>query len=596
MLIAAVATCTTDLSYARSIGKREAPAVMNLPIPIHIQPVSGSTFSTSNTKSLTPRQIIRKRRDAKSRRAESDDSESEDSSDDEEDKQVPTQHMTFSAKLPLAVEAEPSEYSEVKKQGYETFQSSATDLDDSFTVKEGGRRLFSEGQDYAARFPPLERANVQPSDLSYDSPPLASTYTTQTPPIDIASGLNSFIANSNPKLAFPSAANSVAADRGMKPFAVASVSKDPNMFKDSTTGPKGNSLPTHISEKGGGVNDQFDASAVINKMIGKTGNAKAEADEPEVFVSDQKENNSYKTETTAAGQSEHTKKGTGSKAEGNTEGNVVAVKKIKADGTPFIVKVYAQKPGGRGENINEDTNAVDDVSSDEEAPTATGEENVKGAIAETKPNLSDETEEHEQTEDPSHPNSTSQTSTHQPSKEPPAKKPDTKKPDSKKSDPKESDDDKLHDKELDDKELDGKEPDDKKPDQEEPNKEEHDTKKSEKESDKIEPGKEESNEPIEKKTKKEPETKEAAEEKDNKDQAPGKINHGDYTAFTPAGAEESETFSILSTETENTKFGKTTLSPKLVDLITWKGNSAEGETRDTSTFSASSSKKETKHR
>lgn len=503
MLVVTVTAFTVDLSYARSIGKREASAVISFPIQRHIRPASESR------KTSISRQAIYTRQNTKSRRAESDDAPSEDSSEGEDTPEPWTNILGIKAPT--------------RTPGYQAFESSRTDQGDT---EDGGRETFSEAEAYSARLPWLGASmESNNNDLGFNTAPLSSTFIATTgPSLDTTtSTINPFIPNPlkfnlNPQVAVSSG---IAGDSGVNPFAATSL---PN---GSAPGTKVSSLPVDESGNSGGANKQKED----NKSNKPNAVANAGTDADTVSLEE--------TETTS---------------DGNTK-TEVTVKKINADGTPVVFNIYLN-----GEKGGEITDAVKDKPSGEEGPTENKEGNQAVAATETRPESSgDESVNKDEqkskpggnvrpveVKDSSQEKSTSPETTQQPSEEPDMKLKE-KKPENK-TDPEEADPEGT-----------GKEQSDKKTNKEQTDK----AKQNSPEADK--------NKPV------------------DKGPPPEEMKHGDYTAFLPTEAGKDETFATVPKETETEtetgadKFGKTTLSAEVANLIAWKGDSSEKQARDLST-------------
>lgn len=535
--VATIAIFTADISYARSIGNSEASVVISLPIQRSSRPITGSSFYTRNAKKPnTLRQSIRTRHDLKSRRSSFDILPSEDSpSSEEPSTDVPQPPMDLLGnKAPFGGEAEPA-----TTQDYQTFEESPTGQGsvDSFTIGEDGREIFREGEDYAATLPPFQSgATVEPGDLDYDSTPInPSLITTTRPSFDSASALNPNLPlsldNLNLHLKSPSIINSGVAGDGINPFGVSTVPEG------STLRTQVSSLPTDDSEDDGHATNQNEVDAVNTNTVEESSSTKVEATEPGKSVGDQTGDKTYKTEKANSDTdadtclSEDTDIERGPDFNENTK--VVTVEKIQSNGTPIIFKIFIHPvPGDKREEIIEIT---ENEVSDDNTPIAHRQPDKAGAIAESKPKLSDDKLKRQEPKKNTVENLQPVKENHS-SREKPT--PCTS----------------------------GQQPTETQPSSKEPV-EDSNQAKSTNESDK--------------------------KETDKGVSSPEEIKHGNPVVFRASGVRQDEKFPSIPTGAGNMQFGKKILSNEVVDLITWKGN-PDKQTQDVSTFNSPQSEQGSK--
>lgn len=420
MLVATVAILAVDLSYARSIGKSRASAIVSLPTQRHLRPIEGSSLPTRNLGIKILSQIIRTSHNSRFRRAVLD--------------ETPEPPETSSEELPIDAPEPPANFlgTNLPMEGSEEapvdeYQYRYHGQGDSFALDEDSRRRFIEGEEYAARLPPIESGDsLLSSDSSFGSIPTSFTL---DPLIPQPLALNNLIYNLDPPLRTDSG------ETGKSPQTVVTpVPKDAAVPKDSQLGTKVGPPPTDDFSNGSGATDQGEANTVNSKTEGKPSSKEGGKAEPKTSTGDQKdESNISEAKANAVADA-----GTGPSKDADKSPDV-AVEDVKSDGTPVIIKIYLnQRPGDKGAKEYEIVKTIEQEPSGEEVPTPPIQENKAVAIAETKsqPSSDDESKKwqtknaHEDvqpvnSEKPTSPTSAQQPST-EPNKEGPTEKPKEK--------------------------------------------------------------------------------------------------------------------------------------------------------------------------
>lgn len=349
-LLATVATFTGDLSYARSIGRREASNTIILPIQKHFRPVAGSTLSTGYAQTNILSQVIRTRHDSNSRRAILED-QSEDKS--EEDAQEPPKAL-------------------------DTSEESTTDLGQDYSG-EYGRSSITNEEEYATRLPPFRSADGTELDhLDFSATPISAF----NPLIPDSVSMKNLNINLVPPVSVSSG------DTGMYRFASTPV------LKDSTLGTKVGFLPNDESVNGNDATNQKEVNSVSSKTVEKPSDTNGEVTKPKKQASSATKVEATRPETPIGDQKEESADSDGranpiAGSKDTDQSPDKAVEKVKSDGTPVVVKIYLyQTTGEKGKKKYEVIKAIDDEPADSEAPTAHSQENKAEVVAKTKPEWS----------------------------------------------------------------------------------------------------------------------------------------------------------------------------------------------------------------
>lgn len=366
MLVTTVAILTIDLSYARSIGKSRASAVISLPTQRHFRPVGGSPLSTRNVGIKILSQIIRTPHNSKFRRAVLD--------------ETPEQPGASSEELPIDAPEPPANFlgtnlpmEASEETPVDEYQYRYHGQGDSFALEEDGRRRFIEGEEYAATLPPIGSEDSMFPSESFGSIPTSFTL---DPLIPRPLSLDNLIYNLNPPLRTDSGETGISPQTVVNP-----VPKDSAVPKDSKFGTKVGPPATDHSSNGIGATNQGEANTVNSKTAGKPSSTEGETSEPETSTGDQKEDKSNISEEKANAVLDA---GTGPSKDADKSPDV-AVEGVKSDGTPVIIKIYLnQRPGDKGAKEYEIVRTTGQEPSDEEVPPPPNQESKAGIVAEPK--------------------------------------------------------------------------------------------------------------------------------------------------------------------------------------------------------------------